>query len=261
MTEDKTTPYFGWRVYGLGVMAVSIVNLVIGDFDPGQPAPSGLPARTALAYVASAFMLLAAAAIEWRRTAAWGSAALTAYYALVVVILMNGPLLLAHYAGYGIYEGMSMQVAMAAGGLIIYATTANIGAALAARLTRIAQMTIGVCSLVWGGAHFVYMNLTAPLVPKWLPPTQEFWGYVTGTCFIAAGVAILTGVKARLAAILLTVMIASFGVLANGRMLLADHSSHFNWTESALNLALIGVAWVVADSLARPRSEVKGLPH
>jgi len=26
-----------------------------------------------------------------------------------------------------------------------------------------------------------------------------------------------------------------------------------NWSENALNLALIGVAWVVADSLARPR--------
>jgi hypothetical protein len=26
-----------------------------------------------------------------------------------------------------------------------------------------------------------------------------------------------------------------------------------NWTENALNLALIGAAWVVADSLARSR--------
>ncbi len=104
--------------------------------------------------------------------------------------------------------------------------------------------------MIWGGAHFVYMSLTAPLVPRWLPPGQVFWGYLTGACFIAAGLAILTGVKARLAAILLTVMIASFGVLANGRALVADLSSHWNWTESALNLALIGAAWVVADSLA-----------
>jgi len=256
MTAEKTKQHFGWRVYGLGVMAVSLVNLIIGDFDPGQPVPSGFPARTALVYLASAFMLVAAAAVEWRRTAPWGSAALTAYYALIVVILMNGPVLLAHYAEYGAYEGISMQVAIAAGGLIVYATTANIDITLAARLTRLSQLVFGACSLVWGGAHFVYMNLTAPLVPKWLPPSQEFWGYATGIGFIAAGIAILTGIQARLAAILLTAMIASFGVLANGRVLLADHSSHFNWTESALNLALIGVAWVVADSLARPTKPV-----
>ena len=88
------------------------------------------------------------------------------------------------------------------------------------------------------------------------PPSQVFWGYVTGVCFIAAGLAILTGVKARLAATLLTVMIACFGLMANDRILLTGLSSHFNWSESALNLALIGVAWVVADSLARPRAPV-----
>jgi hypothetical protein len=36
-------------------------------------------------------------------------------------------------------------------------------------------------------------------------------------------------------------------------MLLADPSSRVNWSENALNLALIGAAWVVADSLARRR--------
>jgi uncharacterized membrane protein YphA (DoxX/SURF4 family) len=97
------------------------------------------------------------------------------------------------------------------------------------------------------------MNLTAPLVPKWLPPTQEFWGYATGVGFVAAGVAILTGVQALLAAILVTAMLASFALLVHEPMLLADHSSHMNWTESAVNLAVIGVAWVVADSLVRPR--------
>lgn len=252
MSAAKTTVAFGWRVYSLGVMAIGLACLAFGDFDPGQPTPKNFPAHTALAYAAGAFMLLAAAAIQWRRTVPWGAAALTAYYTLFVLILMNGPLLLAHYAEYGAYETIAMQLAIAAGGLIVYTATANIDVALASRLTRLAQLAVGTCSLVWGGAHFVYMNLTAPLVPKWLPPSQEFWGYATGGGFVAAGVAILTGVRARLAAILLTAMIASFGLLANGRALLAD-PSHWNWTESALNLALIGVAWVVADSLARPK--------
>jgi hypothetical protein len=36
-------------------------------------------------------------------------------------------------------------------------------------------------------------------------------------------------------------------------MLLADPSSHAIWSENAENLALIGTAWVVADSLALPQ--------
>lgn len=253
MTTEKAKMAFGWRVYGLGVMALGVLCLVFREFDPGQSVPKGFPGYAVLACVAGAFMVVAGAAVEWRRSAAWGAAALTAYYTLFVVILMNGRLLLAHCAEYGTYEGLSMQVAIAAGGLIVFGANANIDVALATRLTRLGQLAIGACSLVWGGAHFVYMNLTAPLVPKWLPPTQEFWGYATGTCFIAAGISILTGVQARLAAILLTAMIAVLGLLANDRILLTDRSSHWNWTESALNLTLTGVAWVVADSLREGR--------
>ena len=253
MTAEKSTVAVGWRVYGLGVLALGMLGLAWGDFLPGQPVPKSFPDRTALAYAAAALMLVAGAAVEWRRTAAWGSAALTAYYALIVVILMNGRVVLAHYAEYGAYSGVAEQLAIAAAGVIIYAATAKIDAALAARLTRLAQMTFGVCALLFGGAHFFYMNLTVPLIPKWLPPTQEFWAYATGIGHIAAGVAILTGVQARLAAILLTAMFASFTPLVHLPMLLADPSSHFIWSENALNLALTGVAWVVAHSLARPR--------
>jgi uncharacterized membrane protein YphA (DoxX/SURF4 family) len=244
---------FGWRVYGLGVMALGLVSLAWGDFDPGQPVPKNFPDRTALAYAAAVFMFVAGAAIEWRRTAAWGAAALTAYYALVVVILMNGRLALAHYAEFGSYSGAAEQLAIAAAGLIVYAAGARIDAALAARLTRLGQLAFGVCALLFGGAHFFYMNLTAPLVPQWLPPTQAFWAYATGVGQIAAGIAILTGVQARLAAILLTAMYVSFTLLVHAPMLLADPSSRMNWSENALNLALIGAAWVVADSLAAVR--------
>jgi hypothetical protein len=64
-------------------------------------------------------------------------------------------------------------------------------------------------------------------------------------------------VRARLAAILLTAMYLAFTLLVHSPMLLADPSSHANWSESALNIALIGAAWVVADSLARSDPALK----
>jgi uncharacterized membrane protein YphA (DoxX/SURF4 family) len=163
---------------------------------------------------------------------------------------MNGRVVLAHYGEFGAYSGAAEQLAIAAGGLIVYAASAKIDAALAARLTRLGQLAFGVCALLFGGAHFFYTNLTAPLVPKWLPPAQEFWAYATGVGQITAGIAILTGVQARLAAILLTAMYASFTPLVHVPMLLADPTNHWIWAENALNLVLTGVAWVVADSAA-----------
>ena len=253
MTAQRPSLALGWRVWGLGVMALAAVALAWGDFDPGQPAPEDLPGRAALAYGAAAFMLVAGAAVEWRRTTAWGAAALATYYALIVVVAMNGAVVLAHSAEFGAYSGAAEQLAIASGGLIVFAANARIDAALAARLTRLGQRTFGVCALLFGGAHFFYMNLTAPLVPKWLPPGQDFWAYATGVAHIAAGLAILTGVRARLAAVLLTVMFASFTPLVHLPMLLVDPASQVNWSENALNLALTGAAWVVADSLSRQR--------
>jgi len=249
MAAEPATRGFGRRVYGLGMVAMAMVCLAWGDFDPGQPVPKDFPDRTALAYAVALFMLIAGAAIEWRRTLAWAAGALSAYYALLVVILLNGRVALAHPGEFGVYSGAAEQLAIAAGGLILYAAWARIDASLAARLTRASQRAFGICALLFGGAHFFYLNLTIPFVPHWLPPSQQFWAYATGIGHIAAGIAILTGVQARLAAILLTAMYASFTPLVHLPMLLADASAYETWTENALNLALTGAAWVVADSL------------
>jgi uncharacterized membrane protein YphA (DoxX/SURF4 family) len=253
MTTEKSAMAFGWRVYGLGVVALGVLSLALHDFDPGQPVPKWFPGRAALAYAAAALMIAAGAAVAVsRRSAAWGAAVLTAYFGLAVVVLMDGRMMLRNADVFLAYSNTAEQLAIAAAALIVTATTARIDAALAARLVRFGRVAFGVCAVLFGLAHFFYMNLTAPLVPHWLPPSQEFWGYATGVAHIAAGVAIIAGVRARLAAILLTIMYASFTPLVHLPMLLADPSNHGIWTENATNLVLTGAAWVVADSLGWP---------
>jgi len=251
MPMERPTMTHGRRFYGLGMMALGLVCLAFGDFHPGQPVPKDFPHRMELAYAVATFMLVAGAAITWHRTAARAAGAIAAYFGLVVVLLMNGRILVRHYAEFGPYESLAIQLAIAAGGLILFATHANIEATFAERLVRAARWAFGLCALVFGVAHFEYMNLTAPLVPRWLPPTQEFWAYATGVAHIAAGIALLTGIQARLAATLLTIMFASFTPLVHVPMLLATPSNHWIWNENAVNLALIGAAWVVAASLAK----------
>jgi hypothetical protein len=221
MSLNKADAGFGWRVYGLGMVGLGLLALKLGNFDPGQPAPKTFPDRTIRAYVVAVFMAAAGAATLWRRTAALGAGSLAAYYTLIVVILMDGRSLIAHPAMFGSYSNTAEQLALATGALIVHAANARIDGALATRLTRVGQIVFGVCVILFGGAHFAYMNLTAPLVPKWLPPSQLFWGYATGAAQIAAGLAILTGMRARLAAVLLTVMYVGFTLLVHLPMLSA----------------------------------------
>lgn len=230
------------------MIALGAVCLLLGDFPPGQPVPENFFARAVLVYIAAAIMLVGGAAIEWRRTTAWGAGVITAYFAVIVVLLMNGSVLLEHYTEFGTYESIAIELAIAVGGMIVFVKNTKIDAALSARLTRICQLTFGICALIFGGAHFIYMNLTAPLVPEWLPPSQEFWAYATGLGFIAAGAAILLTIQARLAAVILTIMVASFTPLVHLPMLFADPSSQWIWGENAVNIAMAGAAWVVADS-------------
>lgn len=89
------------------------------------------------------------------------------------------------------------------------------------------------------------------MVPKWIPPGALFWAYATGAAHVAAGLAILSGIQARLAARLLTAMFVVFAVLVHAPLVIADPGSHLNWVMNAMNLALTGAAWVVADGLAR----------
>jgi uncharacterized membrane protein len=248
---NETT--YGSRVFGLGIIALAVICLIWGDFHNGQPVPKAFPARTALAYAAAIFMLVAGIGLEWRKTMVWAAAALAIYYAVVVVLLMNGRVVLRNLGIYGAYDSMAEEIAITAGAFIIWASFAKLDAAKAAPFIRIAQIAFGICAIVFGGAHFVYMNLTAPLVPKWLPPNQLFWGYATGVFHIAGGLAIIANIRARLAAILLAIMYAIFTVFALVPELLAG-PSFFAWTEIATSIILAGVAWIVADSYSQPRA-------
>lgn len=244
---------YGWRVYGFGIIALALMCLIWGDFHGGQPVPKTFPARTALAYAVAIFMLGTGIALEWRKTTLWAAAALAVYYGIIVVLVMNGRLVLRNLEIYGAYDSMAEQLAITSGAFILWASLAKLDAATSARFIRIGQIAFGICAIVFGGAHFVYMNLTAPLIPTWLPPDQLFWGYATGVFHIAGGLAIVMNIRARLAAILLAVMYAIFTVFALVPGLLA-RSSFFAWTEIATSVILVGVAWIVADSLAERRA-------
>ena len=241
------------RLFGLAVMILALVCLASGDFDPGQPVPKDLPARTLLAYAVAILLLACGAAIEFRRTMARAAAVLAAWYLVVVVVVMNGPIALAHRAEFGAYSGIAEQLAVAAAALIVYGRSADIDARRAARLARIGAATFGVCAIAFGGAHFAYPELTAPLVPRWLPPSQMFWAFATGVAQIAAGLAILSGIGARAAGIALTILYVVFALLVHAPMLVADPSNHGVLSENALNLVLTGAAWIVADAFGARR--------
>ena len=112
---------------------------------------------------------------------------------------------------------------------------------------RIARVLYGLSLIFFGMAHFLALLVTTPLVPNWLP-AHLFWAYFTGSTFIAAGVAVLIGLYARLATALSALQIGLFLVLVWIPIVAAGSKVPFQWSETILNTALLAAAWVIADS-------------
>jgi uncharacterized membrane protein YphA (DoxX/SURF4 family) len=238
----------GTRVYALGVCALGVIGLAYGDFAlVWQPVSSTLPGRTELAYLFAALLLAGGLALNWRRTAAVGALLLCVLFG-VIVLLMHLPRALKHPAVFGAWSGIAEQLALFSAAWLAWRLCSRPPDATGRVLVRVGLWMFGACLLVFGGAHFFYLDDTATLVPSWLPPGQRFWAAATGVAHIAAGAAILSGVQARLAAVLATVMFASFSVLIHVPLLVSE-PSHLHWVMNAMNLALTGSAWVAADAL------------
>jgi uncharacterized membrane protein YphA (DoxX/SURF4 family) len=251
-------PQVAVRLYGLAAVAFGLVGLSWSDFAAvWQPVPPTVPGRTILAYVVAAVLLLAGASILWRRSAALGALTLTILYSLGV-ILLHVPLVIAHPTVFVMWSGTAEQLALVAGGLVAYAfcrappaaapATATPTAPVA-RIVRCGRLLFGVCLIVFALAHLFYLKATADFVPAWLPPNQVFWAYATAAGHFLAGVAILSGIAARIAARLLAGMFVVFGILVHAPALLGDPHTHFNWAANAMNFALIASAWVIAASI------------
>jgi hypothetical protein len=85
------------------------------------------------------------------------------------------------------------------------------------------------------------------MVPVWLP-WHLGWAYFTGVTFIAASIAILFGVLARLAAALSAIQMALFLLLVWVPILAAGPTNAFQQGEVSTTLALTAAGWVVAES-------------
>jgi uncharacterized membrane protein YphA (DoxX/SURF4 family) len=244
--EQGTVVKLGYLVYGVAALGLGVAGLVWADFAlVWQPVASDVPHRTILAYLVAVTEVLSGLAMLWRRTAASGAIVLAILFAIGVVLL-HLPKVVAHPLAIGPWGGVAEQSALVAGGLLAFAMTAGIDSVA---LYCACWVLFGLCCLVFGAEHFKYENETAAMVPKYLPMGQHFWARATGVAHIAAGLGILSGIRARLAAQMLTAMFVVFQVLVHAPVLIADPHGHMSWVINAINLALTGSAWIVADSL------------
>jgi uncharacterized membrane protein YphA (DoxX/SURF4 family) len=242
----------GARFYGFAAIALGVPGLILGRFGAmGLALPASM-ASPPLAMVLGAGLVLVGLALNLKRTAGVAALALAAFFGLRVLAL-ELPRAVAAPTTWVSWEVVAEPLVMALGALLAFLLVRDLRTGRAATLLRLLPRLFGLCLIVFGISEFVYAAFTASLVPAWLPPSPLFWTWLTGAAQIAAGLAILSGVQARLAAILLTIMYLIFGLIVHLPRVIADPSAIGAWSENGVNLVLAGAAWVLVDALGKAR--------
>jgi uncharacterized membrane protein len=103
-------------------------------------------------------------------------------------------------------------------------------------MSKIATIAFAIVIIVFGITHFVNTDDMRAFVPAFVPG-GGVWVYITGLALLASGLAILINKQARLAGILLAVLLLSFALTIHLPKLLSGGSSGLGQIMKDIGLA------------------------
>jgi uncharacterized membrane protein len=229
-----------------------ILGLIQRDFTPTWSGVSkGVPARELLVYLTALISLVSGVGLLWQRTALIASRLLLGSL-LLWLLVFRVPVIFRAPTGSGAWWAAGDTAVMAGASLVFYVWFAkdwdrqHFSFATGDRGLRIARTLYGLGLIPFGIAHFTFLERTVSMVPGWLP-WHLAWAYFFGGTFIAAGVAAITGVYARLAVTLSALQLGLFTVLVWVPVVVAGPDAS-QWAEFVSSWVLTSAAWMVADS-------------
>jgi uncharacterized membrane protein len=245
--------------FALAMIAIGIIGLAKAGFAPiWGVVPKSLPHRQLLADLCTLVSLATGLGLLVKRSTTPAALALLVYL-IIWTVLFKVPFIIRQPLVEVSYQTCGENAVLIAAAWVLYVQFAKGGMFPGGGLgLRLAHVLYGLALIAFGLSHFTYLNLTAPLVPKWLPG-PVFWAYFTGALYLVTGVALVTGIFAALAALVAAVQITLITLLVWGPVVLAGHISASDWQETVVSSMLTAGAWVIAAPFGSWRLKLPSL--
>ncbi len=239
-------------LFALTMIAIGVAGLASDTFAPiWAGVPKTLPDRILLAYLSTFASLACGAGLLVRRWAGW-SALVLLVFLMVWTVLFKVPFIIRQPLVEVSYQSTGENLVLIAAAWVLNVWCAKSRTFPAGGIgMRVSHLLYGLALIAFGFSHFAYLGLTAPLIPRWLPPSQLFWAYFTGAAYLAAGLAIVTGIAGRLGAVGSALQITLITLIVWGPGVAAGKFDVSNWQEPVVSWSLTAAAWVVAASFER----------
>jgi hypothetical protein len=238
----------GRHVFGSAAFAFGLITLTWHEYN-GWHLPRdvwNVPGGLVFVYAVASALVFGGVAIQFRPAAKTGAAAVGAVYFFFAAVCVFR--IAASPRVYDLWGNFFEQLSLVLGAAFAYASVSSRRKPDTAN--RIGSMLLGLCAVSFAVEQAIHLDVTASLVPKWVPPSQMFWTLVTTAGFALAAVALLTNRAALLAIRSMTAMLVIFGLGVWVPLLISNVHSHGNWGEASETFAIAGAAWLLADLLA-----------
>jgi uncharacterized membrane protein len=240
-------------VFAAVLIGFGVISLVYGSSSEiWEPIPTILPGRPALIYLCGLIELATGVGLLMDRYVVSACRILLPFLLLWLVLLKLPELFIAPQSMLS-WASFGEMAAICAGGWCLFA--AHSGAweqqhlrfAVGEHGIAIARVLLIIALPLMGLSHFIYHDLTASLVPRWMHFSMG-WTYLTGAASIAAAAGMLFGIYPRLAVSLEAAMIWFITLLVWVPRLLSSPTDQGYWTEFIVSCAIAGGVWLVADT-------------
>ena len=240
-------------VFAAVLIGLGLIGLIYGNSaEIWEPIPKTLPGRPVMIYLCALIEIGAGIGLLLRPSVILACRALFPFLLLWLALLKLPGLLQAPKVMVS-WESFGEVAATSAGGWCLFAAHAgaweqrHLKLAVGESGIHAARLLLIAALPMIGLSHFVYHDLTASLVPKWMHFPLG-WTYLTGAASLAAAAGMLFGVYPRLAANLEAAMLWIITLLVWVPRVASQPTDQGNWSEFFISCAIAAGAWLVADT-------------